>query len=82
MMEWKNLNIQYSHLTGTDFMTVSFGSSLTAQLSCLLLATTFALVGTKSSSPSESEMKIGFSEFPRMMEDTGDVAREEGGTLL
>lgn len=40
-------------------------------------------MGLKYSSPSESETKIGFSEFPRtILEGTGEVAREEGGTLL
>ena len=55
---------------------------LTPSRSCLLSASSFALGGIKSSSPSESEMLIGFSEFPGMIEGADEVARrEEGGTL-
>lgn len=78
----KDLPIQYSRLTGTDFRTSSFNSSLTVRLSRLLSATSFALGGIKSSSSSESEMLIGFSEFPAMIEGTDEVAREEGGTVV
>jgi hypothetical protein len=73
----------YSRLTASEFRTLSFGSSLIARLSRLLSVSSFALGILKSSSPSESEMKIGFSEFPGiiLVEGADDVAREEGGTL-
>jgi hypothetical protein len=58
------------------------GSSLTARLSRLLSASSFALGKIKSSSSSESEMLIGFSESPGMIEGADEVAREDGGKLL
>jgi hypothetical protein len=78
----KDLILYYSRLTGTDFRTFSFCSSLTARLSRLLSASSFALGGIKSSSPSESEMLIGFSGFPGMIEGADEVAREDGGKLI
>ena len=73
--------LKYSRLTGTNFRSLSFGSSLTLRLSRVLSDNSFDL-GTNSSSSSESEMKIGLSKFPRVIDDTGDVAQEEGATLL
>ena len=44
------------------------------------MASSFAL-GKPQSSSSESEMVMGFSEFPRI-EGADEVAWEESGTLL